>query len=100
MQEAGTESTGIHRRSPSGGLEAVGNRATFVNARHDKDVPGRSSDVSHAKGLAPLAKRRESPLIARQRQQLVAQLATEKNRLQEVLTVGRIRLDMVVKRCP
>ena len=44
----------------------------------------------------PPAKLRELRLIARQRQKLVGQLASEKNRLHKVLTDGGIRLGVVV----
>jgi transposase len=72
-------------------------------------VPGRKTDVGDAQWLATLARAgllrgsfippsrlRELRLIARQRQQLVSQLASEKNRLHQVLTDGGIRLGVVV----
>jgi hypothetical protein len=37
------ESTGIYWKSPYAALEAVGIRATVVNARHVKQVPGRTA---------------------------------------------------------
>jgi transposase len=37
------ESTGIYWKSPYAALEAVGLRATVVNARHVKQVPGRTA---------------------------------------------------------
>lgn len=93
------ESTGIYWKSPYAALEAVGIRAKVVNARHVKNVPGRKTDVGDAHWLAslaragllrgsfvPPAKLRELRLIARQRQKLVGQLASEKNRLHKVLT--------------
>lgn len=80
-----------------------------VNARHVKNVPGRKTDVGDAQWLATLARAgllrgsfippammRELRLISRQRQKLVSQLASEKNRLHKVLTDGGIRLGVVV----
>ena len=103
------ESTGIYWKSPYAALEAVGIRAKVVNARHVKNVPGRKTDVGDAHWLAtlaragllrgsfvPPAKLRELRLIARQRQKLVGQLASEKNRLHKVLTDAGIRLGVVV----
>jgi len=103
------ESTGIYWKSPYAALEAVGIRAQVVNARHVKHVPGRKTDVGDAQWLATLARAgllrgsfippsrlRELRLIARQRQKLVGQLASEKNRLHKVLTDGGIRLGVVV----
>lgn len=103
------ESTGIYWKSPYAALEAVGIRGKVVNARHVKNVPGRKTDIGDAQWLAtlaragllrasfvPPAKMRELRLIARQRQKLVGQLASEKNRLHKVLTDGGIRLGVVV----
>ncbi len=103
------ESTGIYWKSPYAALEAVGIRGKVVNARHVKNVPGRKTDVGDAHWLATLARAgllrgsfippammRELRLIARQRQKLVGQLASEKNRLHKVLTDGGIRLGVVV----
>lgn len=103
------ESTGTYWKSPYAALEMVGIRAKVVNARHVKNVPGRKTDVGDAHWLAtlaragllrgsfvPPAKLRELRLIARQRQKLVGQLASEKNRLHKVLTDSGIRLGVVV----
>lgn len=103
------ESTGIYWKSPYAALEAAGIRAKVVNARHVKNVPGRKTDVGDAHWLAtlaragllrgsfvPPAKLRELRLIARQRQKLVGQLASEKNRLHKVLTDSGVRLGVVV----
>ena len=103
------ESTGIYWKSPYAALEAIGIRAQVVNARHVKNVPGSKTDVGDAHWLAtlaragllrgsfvPPAKLRELRLIARQRQKLVGQLASEKNRLHKVLTDSGIRLGVVV----
>jgi transposase len=103
------ESTGMYWKSPYAALEAVGIRAKVVNARHVKNVPGRKTDVADAHWLAtlsragllrgsfvPPAKLRQLRLIARQRQKLVSQLASEKNRLHKALTDGGIRLGVVV----
>lgn len=103
------ESTGIYWKSPYAALESAGIRAQVVNARHVKNVPGRKTDVGDAQWLAtlaragllrgsfiPPAKLRELRLISRQRQKLVGQLASEKNRLHKVLTDGGIRLGVVV----
>lgn len=46
--------------------------------------------------FVPPAKLRELRLIARQRQKLVGQLASEKNRLHKVLTDSGVRLGVVV----
>lgn len=103
------ESTGIYWKSPYAALETVGIQAKVVNARHVKNVPGRKTDVADAHWLAMLARAgllrasfvpptalRELRLIARQRQKLVGQLASEKNRLHKILTDGGIRLSVVV----
>ncbi len=103
------ESTGIYWKSPYAALEAIGIRAKVVNARHVKNVPGRKTDVGDAHWLAtlaragllrgsfvPSAKLRELRLIARQRQKIVGQLASEKNRLHKVLTDSGVRLGVVV----
>jgi transposase len=103
------ESTGIYWKSPFSALEAVGIRAKVVNARYVKNVPGRKTDVGDARWLAtlaragllrgsfiPPAKLRGLRLITRQRQKLVSQLASEKNRLHKVLTEGGVRLGVVV----
>ena len=103
------ESTGIYWKSPYAALEAVGIRATVVNARHVKQVPGRKTDVGDAQWLAtlaragllrgsfvPPAKLRELRVISRQRQKLVSLLAAEKNRMHKVLTDAGIRLGVVV----
>jgi len=103
------ESTGSYWKSPYAALETVGIHAQVVNARHVKNVPGRKTDVGNGQWLAtlaraglvrgsfiPPAKLRELRLISRQRQKLVGQLASEKNRLHKVLTDGGVRLGVVV----
>ncbi len=103
------ESTGIYWKSPYAALEKVGIQAKVVNARHVKHVPGRKTDIGDAQWLAtlaragllsgsfvPPAKLRELRLISRQRQKLVGQLASEKNRLHKVLTDSGVRLGVVV----
>ena len=103
------ESTGIYWKSPYAALETAGIRALVVNARHIKNVPGRKTDIGDAQWLATLARAgllrgsfippallRELRLIARQRQKLVGQLASEKNRMHKILTDGGIRLGVVV----
>ena len=103
------ESAGIDWKSPYAALEAVGIRATVVNARHVKQVPGRKADVGDAQWLAtlaragllrgsfvPPAKWRELRLIARQRQKRVGLLSSEKNRLHKVLPDAGIRLGVGV----
>lgn len=103
------ESTGIYWRSPYEALEKIGIRAKVVNARHVKNVPGRKTDIADAHWLAllcragllrgsfiPPANLRELRLVSRQRQKLVGQLASEKNRLHKVLTDTGIRLAVVV----
>lgn len=74
-----------------------------------KDVPGRKTGVGDAQWLAtraragllrasfvPPSRLRELRLVARQRQKLVGQLASEKNRLHKVLAEGGLRLGLVV----
>ena len=103
------ESTGFYWKSPYAALELVGICAKVVNARHVKNVPGRKTDINDAHWLAtlaragllrgsfvPPAKFRELRLMARQRQKLVGQLASEKNRLHKVLTDSGVRLGVVV----
>ena len=103
------ESTGIYWKSPYAALEAVGIYGMVVNARHVKNVPGRKTDVGDAQWLAtlaragllrnsfvPPAKLRELRLISRQRQKLVGQISSEKNRLHKLLTDCGIRLGVVV----
>jgi transposase len=103
------ESTGIYWKSPYAALESVGIQAQVVNARHVKNVPGRKTDVGDAQWLAtlaragllngsfiPPAKLRELRIIARQRQKLVGQRSSEKNRLHKILTDAGIRLGVVV----
>ncbi|EAR23616.1 transposase [Nitrococcus mobilis Nb-231] len=109
LDEIVMESTGIYWKSPYAVLEALGIRAKVANARHVKNVPGRKTDVGDAQWLAtlaragllrgsfvPPAKLRELRLIARQRQNQVGQLASEKNRLHKALTDCGIRLGVVV----
>jgi len=103
------ESTGIYWKSPYAALEAMGIRALVVNARHVRNVPGRKTDIGDAQWLAtlsragllrgsfvPEAKLRELRLVTRQRQKLVSQLASEKNRLHKILTDSGVRLGVVV----
>jgi len=103
------ESTGIYWKSPFAALERVGIIAAVVNARHVKAVPGRKTDVSDAQWLASLARAgllnasfvpkadiRHLRLISRQRQKLVGMLASEKNRMHQVLSDAGIRLGVVV----
>ena len=103
------ESTGIYWKSPYAALEKVGVRAKVVNARYARNVPGRKTDMNDAHWLATLARAgllrasfvppaalRELRLIARQRQKIVGQLASEKNRLHKVLSDAGVRLGVVV----
>jgi transposase len=103
------ESTGIYWKGPYAALEAAGIIAKVVNARHVKNVPGRKTDVGDAQWLATLARAgllrgsfvppatlRELRLIARQRQNLVGHLSSEKNRLHKVLADSGVRLGVVV----
>ncbi len=99
------ESTGIYWKSPYAALEEKGIRAKVVNARHVKQVPGRKTDVNDAHWLAmltragllrgsfvPEALMRELRLVSRQRQKLVGELSSNKNRLHKILTDSGIRL--------
>ena len=103
------ESTGIYWKSPYAALEQVGIRAKVVNARHVKQVPGRKTDIGDAQWLAmlgragllrssfvPEALMRELRLVSRQRQKLVGELASNKNRLHKLLADAGIRLSVVV----
>ena len=103
------ESTGIYWKSPHAALEQVGIVATVVNARHVKTVPGRKTDWADAQWLAMLARAgmlrasfvppaqfRALRHVARQRQQLVGILSSEKNRVHKILSDGGIRLSVVV----
>ena len=49
------ESTGIYWKIPYAALEAARIRALVVNARHAKQVPGRTTDVGDAQWLATRA---------------------------------------------
>jgi transposase len=108
-EEVVMESTGIYWKSPYAALERFGIRASVVNARHVKQVPGRKTDIGDAQWLAILARSgllrggfvppanfRELRLTSRQMQKLTGILAAEKNRLHKVLTDGGIRLPVVV----
>ena len=103
------ESTGIYWKSPYTALEEKGIVAKVVNARHVKQVPGRKTDVNDAHWLAMLARAgllrgsfvpnalmRELRLVSRQRQKLVGELSSNKNRLHKILTDSGIRLSVVV----
>ena len=103
------ESTGIYCKNPYAALEAAGIIAWVVNARHVKAVPNRKTDVADAQWLASLERadlRRISFIakadlcslrhIARHRQKLGGMLASEKNRLDTLLTDAGIRLGVVV----
>ena len=103
------ESTGIYWKSPYAALEKKGIYAKVVNARHVKQVPGRKTDSNDAQWLAMLARAgllrgsfvpkalmRELRLVSRQRQKMVGELASNKNRLHKVLTDSGIRLSVVV----
>lgn len=103
------ESTGVYWKSPYAALEKKGIYAKVVNARHVKQVPGRKTDISDAQWLAMLARAgllrgsfvpkalmRELRLVSRQRQKIIGQLASSKNRLHKVLADSGIRLSVVV----
>ncbi|MEM7422019.1 MAG: IS110 family transposase [Pseudomonadota bacterium] len=103
------ESTGIYWKSPYAALERAGIYAKVVNARHVKQVPGRKTDINDAQWLAmlgragllrgsfvPKALMRELRLVSRQRQKLVGELASNKNRLHKYLTDAGIRLSVVI----
>lgn len=103
------ESTGIYWKSTYAALEKNGIISLVVNARHVKQVPGRKTDIADSLWLAMLARAgllrgsfippeqiRNLRLISRQRQKLVGMLASEKNRLNKVLTDGGIQLSSVL----
>jgi transposase len=103
------ESTGIYWRSPYAVLEKYGIRATVVNARHVKQVPGRKTDVGDAQWLAtlaragllrgsfvPPARMRELRVVARQRVKLKQELSRSKNRFHKILADAGVRLGTVV----
>ena len=108
VEHVAMEATGVYWKPVwhilEGHVELV-----LANAAHVKNVPGRKTDVGDAHWLAtlaragllrgsfvPPAKLRELRLIGRQRQKLVGQLASEKNRLHKVLTDSGVRLGVVV----
>lgn len=103
------ESTGIYWKSPYASLEDKGIYAKVVNARPVKQVPGRKTDSNDAQWLAMLARAgwlrgsfvpksilRELRLVSRQRQKMVGELASNKNRLHKVLTDSGVRLSVVI----
>ena len=103
------ESTGVYWKSPYAALEDKGIYAKVVNARHVKQVPGRKTDINDAQWLAMLARAgllrgsfvpkafmRELRLVSRQRQKIVGELASNKNRLHKILTDAGIRLSVVI----
>ncbi len=86
-----------------------GIRATVVNARHVKQVPGRKTDVGDAQWLAtlaragllrgsfvPPARMRELRVVARQRVKLKQELSRSKNRFHKILADAGVRLGTVV----
>jgi transposase len=85
------ESTGIYWKSPYAALEHAGIPVHVVNARHVKNVPGRTTDLSASEWLAQLGRfglvkpsfippqdLRELRLVSRYRQNLAQTLAGEK----------------------
>ena len=103
------ESTGIYWKSPYAALERKGIYAKVVNARHVKQVPGRKTDINDAQWLAMLGRAgllrgsfvpkkilRELRLVSRQRQNLIGELAANKNRMHKLLNDAGIRLSVVV----
>ena len=102
------EGTGIHWKRPPAAPEQVGIVATVVNARHVKIVPGRKTDWADAQWLAMLARAgmlrapfvppahfRVLRHVARQRQQLIGVISSEKNRVHKIPSDGGIRLSVV-----
>ena len=102
------EGTGIHWKRPPAAPEQVGIVATVVNARHVKIVPGRKTDWADAQWLAmlawagmlrapfvPPAHFRVLRHVARQRQQLICVISSEKNRVHKIPSDGGIRLSVV-----
>ena len=102
------EGTGIHWKRPPAAPEQVGIVATVVNARHVKIVPGRKTDWADAQWLAmlawagmlrapfvPPAHFRVLRQVARQRQQLICVISSEKNRVHKIPSDGGIRLSVV-----
>ena len=103
------ESTGIYRKMPYAALDAVGIHAKGAirgtsrmcqAARRMSVTPTWRATLARAGLLrgsfVPPAKLRELRLIGRQRQKLVGQRASEKNRLHKVLTDAGVRLGVVV----
>jgi len=103
------ESTGIYWKSVYAALEDAGIKASVVNARQVKQVPGRKTDVCDSEWLAELARCgllrpsfipprdfRELRLLTRYRRKLTGILSAEKNRLHKVLDDAGIRLGCVV----
>lgn len=102
------EGTGIHWKRPPAAPEQVGIVATVVNARHVKIVPGRKTGWADAQWLAmlawagmlrapfvPPAHFRVLRQVARQRQQLICVISSEKNRVHKIPSDGGIRLSVV-----
>jgi len=102
------EGTGIHWKRPPAAPEQVGIVATVVNARHVKIVPGRKTGWADAQWLAMLARAgmlrapfvppahfRVLRQVARQRQQLICVISSEKNRVHKIPSDGGIRLSVV-----
>ena len=100
--------TGIHWKRPPAAPEQVGIVATVVNARHVKIVPGRKTGWADAQWLAMLARAgmlrapfvppahfRVLRHVARQRQQLICVISSEKNRVHKIPSDGGIRLSVV-----
>ncbi len=103
------ESTGIYWTSVYAALEQAGIAAHGVNARHVKNVPGRTTDVSDSEWLAQLGRcglgkpsfippkdLREVRLVSRYRQQLARTLAAEKHRQHKILDDAGMQRGAVV----
>lgn len=103
------ESTGVYWIPLYELLESCGFEVNLVDARHAKNVSGRKSDVSdcqwiqqlHACGLLAPAFRPEDKILplrsyTRQRDTLVAEVATGVQRMQKALTQMNLHLSNVI----
>ena len=105
IEQVVMESTGIYWRPVWTILEARGFVLHLANARHVKTVPGRKTDVKDAEWLAhllryglikgsfvPPREQRDLRELTRRRTSLVAERASEVNRLHKALETDSIKL--------
>jgi transposase len=103
------ESTGIYWKQVYEAIEDVMLKASVVNARHVKNVPGRKTDVKDSLWLSELTRCgllnssfipprdfRQLRLVTRYRKKLSGILSAERNRLHKLLEAFGIKLSCVV----